>query len=425
MKFKKVSVKIEKGQTITSLYHSPFDYNLLYLICLAKTGLRIRIVLDDIDNIGINRESPATNYSYSEKYFLSKTERTNIRPLSLVIPKHLFANLAVPSLKDLDAQIGVVKLKEKLGYNGNVEHWIKNTTSQLGTLSLIGPDRAFAFSPVDQDFLRAIRFAKTHLIEILSRFNDRGEQAIKFIDWLIDDQVVAEKTISDYYLEIINKIVHRFDLGDKISVERMSDKLLQDKNREMLIKFKEDASLQKLYSGALSIDGKKAHGDFPFYSVSKEDGSRLLPIEKYLDDPDKYIIAPKVLMLNNLENLVLPYHAIDKANVQARELMYNSGKVSSNQVFCDDKWFDWVSSFGLKANLDSIESQFYDRPVIDLGLLKNFSHQGGINQEYKDWIVKSTIRAFDLAKYPIIFLALLQNDIFYKEIPDFYKLEIL
>ena len=94
MKFKKVPIKFEKGQVITSLYHSPFDHNLFYLICLAKTGLKIRIVLDDIDNIGINRNDKTATFAFQEKYFLSKTERTNIRPLSLLVTKHLWAKLA-------------------------------------------------------------------------------------------------------------------------------------------------------------------------------------------------------------------------------------------------------------------------------------------------------------------------------------------
>src|SRR3989344_4729580 len=113
MKFKEVPIKFEEGQVITSLYHSPLDHNLFYLICLAKTGLKIRIVLDDIDNMGIDRNDKTATWAFKEKYFLSKTERTNIRPLSLLIPKHLLANLAYPSLKELDSWVGILNLNNK------------------------------------------------------------------------------------------------------------------------------------------------------------------------------------------------------------------------------------------------------------------------------------------------------------------------
>jgi hypothetical protein len=430
MKYKKVPIKFEKGQVITSLYHSPFDLNLFYLICLGKTGLKIRIVLDDIDNLGIDRGDKNATFAFSEKYFLSKTERTNIRPLSLLTPKHLWANLAYPAIKEFDDLVGIRNLKDKLEYQDTVEHWIQDTTQRLGVYSIVGPDKAFAFMSVDNHFSEAVRASKTHINSILSRFKTESDSPIKFVEWLLDENISNNLKISDYYKNILEKIIKHFCLEENVWVEKMSDISIQEKNRIVLEDFKNDTALQNLYSEALSMDGKKDLNDFPFYSVSKRDGQRLLHIKNYIDNPTEYLVAPKVLMLNNFENLVLPYHAISKANVHARELMYSHKKLHCNQVFCDDKWLEWLASFNMEINLDQIESYFYDKEQIDLSSLNNIfrkkelSFDGSLEEGYKNWVRTSTMSAIEQSKYPLIFLALLQDKIFYKEIPTFYKLVI-
>lgn len=423
MKFREIPVTFEKGQVVTSLYHSPFDHNLLYLICLAKTGLKIRFILDDIDNLGVSRIKSVSKYVFTEKYFFSKTERTNIRPLSLSIPKHLLANLAYPSLKELDSQIGILKLKSELNYKDTVEHWIQDTTRQLGTYTIVGPNKAFAFSLVDQDFVDALNDARRHMVSILSRFVSGGDTAVQFINWLLYDNITIGETISDYYLRVLNKLISKFELGGNVSVERMSDISLHGKNVALLEEFNKFGDLQKLYLEALSIDTKKAADDFPFYAISMSDGERLLPVENYLRSPDEYIIAPKVLMLNNFENLILPYSAINNTNVQARELMYANTNINCNQIFCDDRWFDWIASFDMVINLDKIEAELYGESKMTLQSLREaHPNPSNANQQYKDWVAKSTVEAFNQAKYPLIFLALLQEKVFYKDMPDFYKL---
>lgn len=430
MKFKKVPIKFEEGQVITSLYHSPFDHNLFYLICLGKTGLKIRIVLDDIDNLGIDRGDKTATFAFKEKYFLSKTERTNIRPLSLLTPKHLWANLAYPALKEFDDLVGIRNLKDTLGYKDTVEHWIQDTTQQFGVCSIVGPDKAFAFMAVNSHFTEAIRASKNHINNILSRFRTESDDHIRFIDWLLDENIDPNLKISDYYKDLLEKIIKYFGLEENVWVEKMSDISIQEKNRVVLEDFNNDKTLQNLYAEALSVDGKKDLGDFPFYSVSKKDGQRLLPIKNYIDNPTEYLVAPKVLMLNNFENLILPYHAIDKANIYARELMYSHTKLHCNQVFCDDKWLEWLASFNIEIGLDQIESYFYDKERINLSSLSNYFKEKesplemSLEERYKDWVRTSTMSAIEQSKYPLIFLALFQDKIFYKKMPNFYKLVI-
>lgn len=425
MKYKKIPFKINEGEMVTSLYHSPFDFNLLYMICLGKTGLRLKVILDDIDNIGIDRANKQSGYCFAEKYFLSKTERTNIRPLSLITPKNMFANLALPNIKECDNKFGIKKIMEEQKYNGTIEHWIQDITNGFGIFTLIGPDKAFSTQLLDESFICAIQQATNHINGILSRFPEKSESAIKFINWLFDEKIKTGTTISDYYYQILVKIVNRFQLSNSISLGRMSDFDAQNSNKSLLNEFNKNKSLQDIYLEALHIDGKKELSDFPFYAISKKIGERLLPIEKYLNNPEDYFIAPKVLMLNNHKNLVLPIHAIDKTNIYARELMYKEKTINCNQIFCDDKWFNWISSFNLKVNLNEKEASIYGRHEIDLALLRRLAlGQEKANGPYEQWIIESTFRGFDQAKYPLIFLALFQDDIFYKNIPDFYKLII-
>ncbi len=425
MRYKKIPIKINEGEMITSLYHSPFDFNLLYMICLARTGLKVKIILDDIDNIGIDRTNRQTGYCFAEKYFLSKTERTNIRPLSLVTPKNMFANLALPNVKECDKKFGIKKIMDEQKYKGTIEHWIHDITNEFGVFTLIGPDKAFSSQLIDESFIRALQQARNHINRILTRFPQKSESAIEFINWLFDEKIKTGTTISDYYYQVLVKIIDRFKLSNSISLGRMSDFDAQNSNKSLLNEFNKNESLRDRYFTALHIDGKKEPSDFPFYAISKKTGERLLPIEKYLNNPEDYFIAPKVLMLNNHKNLVLPIHAIDKTNIYARELMYKERIINCNQIFCDEKWFDWISSFNLKVNLNEKEANIYGRHDIDFALLRMLSlGQEKVKGPYEQWVIESTFRGFNQAKYPLIFLALFQDDIFYKDIPDFYKLII-
>ena len=235
--------------------------------------------------------------------------------------------------------------------------------------------------------------------KILSNFKLKNKDALIFVDWLFSDSAVIGETISSYYLRILNKIIDKFKLSEVVTVECMSGELLQKNNDELLRKFKENTDLQELYIEALNMDGKKDTTDFPFYSVSKKDGERLLSIDRYLNNPNEYIVAPKVLMLNNFENLVLPYHAIEKNNVYAREIMYSNSNINCNQVFCDDKWFDHIVSFNTDINLDPVERELYDKLDISIQKLKQFEvTSNSVQDEYKNWIIESTNIAFDQAK---------------------------
>lgn len=427
MKVIKTPIKLGNDEVVTSLYHSPFDHNLLYLILFAKTGVKLKIVLDDIDNIGVDRNLPDSGFEYKEKYFLSKTERTNLRPLSLTLPKYIFLNLAYPNIRDLDGAVGINELKNVLGYEGTVEHWIKDKTNEMGVYSLIGPNKSFAFMKIDEDFIVAINRAKEHLITLVEKFsNDNEAESISFINWLFSEELLVKgKNISDYYLDILNKIIKKFGLSDNVSVEKMSDQTNQYNNKKLLDLFTRDENLRNAYSSAIKFLGNKNIEDCPFYSISKEDGSRMLPIENYLNNPDDYIVAPKVLMLNNFENLILPDHASDNSNVIAREIMYNNSSVNCNQVFCGDNWINHLTQFDLDINLDKLEKEFYKKDTLNLRELfnLNFDENSEI-YKYKNWVIESTIRSLERATYPLLFLSLLQDKIFYKKIPELYKITL-
>lgn len=427
MKVIRTPIKLGDDEAATSLYHSPFDYNLLYLILFAKTGVKLKIVLDDIDNIGVDRGHPNSGFEYKEKYFLSKTERTNLRPLSLTLPKHMLLNLAYPNIKDLDKKVSINALKNVLGYEGTVEHWIKDKTNEMGVYSLIGPNNSFAFMKIDENFIVAIKRAREYLIALTGKFsNNNTTESISFINWLFsEDLLVKGKNISDYYLDILNKIIKKFNLSDNVSVERMSDQTNQHNNKKLLHLFMKDKDLQGVYNRAVKFLGNKNIEDYPFYSISKKDGSRMLPIENWLNNSDDYIVAPKVLMLSSFENLILPDHASDNPNVVAREIMYQNPSINCNQVFCNDDWINHLSQFDLDIDLDTLEKEFYKKDTLNFKeLLGSNFDEGNEISKYKSWVIESTIRSLERATYPLIFLSLLQDKIFYKKTPELYKITL-
>lgn len=426
MKIIKTPIRLGNNEVVTSLYHSPFDYNLLYLILFAKTGVKLKIVLDDIDNIGVDRSHPNSSFEYKEKYFLSKTERTNLRSLSLILPKHIFLNLAYPNIKDLDKKVSISALKNVLGYEDTVEHWIKDETNEMGAYTLIGPDKSFAFMRVDDDFIIAINKAKDHLITLIEKFPNNRTESINFIDWLFsEDLLVKGKKIPDYYLDILNKIIKKFDLSENVFVEKMSDQTNQYNTKKLLDLFIRDKNLQNTYSSALKFLEKKDIEDYPFYSISRRDGARMLPIENFLNNPDNYIVAPKVLMLNNFENLILPDHASGNPNVIAREIMYRNSNIKCSQVFCSDNWLSHLSQFDLDIDLDKLEKEFYKKETLNFKkLLRLNFDEGNEISEYKNWVIRSTITSLERATYPLLFLSLLQDKIFYKKPPELYKITL-
>jgi hypothetical protein len=424
MKIDKIPIKIKQGQVVTSLYHSPFDYNLLYLIIFAKTGVKLEIVLDDIDNIGIDRTDVNSSFGYKEKYFLSKTERTNLRPLTLTLPKHLLLNLAYPNIKDLDNEIPINNLKKILGYEDTVDHWIQETTKNFGVNSLIGSDKSYACLKVDDDFIKAINDSKKLLKKLLNQF-EKSESALNFIEEIFSlDILIKDELVSEYYLKVLNRIIEKFDLSENVSISKMSDQNNQDNNLKLLSLYEKDENLQKKYREALNFLKGNDYQDFPFYAISKENGERMLPINKYFENPSKYLIAPKVLMLNNFENLILPDHASESPNVFAREIMYKNKNINCNQIFCDEKWSEHISGFDLKLNLDDIEKDFYDKEDMSFNDLLDTEFSGGEISKYKNWVIKSTIRSIKRSAYPLIFLALLQDQVFYKDIPEIYQINI-
>ncbi len=428
MRFEITPITLKNGETVTSLYHSPFDLNLFHVILLARTGLKLRVVLDDIDNIGIDRSGGTSGYAFQEKYFLSKTERTNIRALSLIMPKNLMANLSCPSLRELDKRIGIQKLKNGLGYIDSVEHWIRNITRQYGSYSIVGPDRAFAFMQADNSFIEAINDAKAHILNLLKGINGGNKNASEFVEWLLEVEPALTPTVSDYYHNVLIKLIKRFGLEKEVHVERMSDSQIQNGNLKTMQIFSGDESMRALYTKAVLMDGKKEITDAPFYSISKEDGQRLLPVENYIAEPSKYLIAPKVFMLNNFQNLILPHHAINNPHIHAREVMYSHKDMNCNQIFCEDNWLEWIASLGFQMNLNEIESHLYKRSKINFAELQSLEDKTlgspSSQKEYEKWIHSASIEAIRRFKYPILFLALLGDKIFYENHPTFCKLTI-
>ena len=433
MQIKKIKRQLKTGDTVTCLYHSPFDLNLLYILCLAKTGLKIRVIIDDIDNLGILRDGRLQEYTYAEEYFLSKTERTNLRPLSFVSPKNLFVNLSVPELKIFDNRVGIQRIKQRLGYQDTVEHWIRDTTRRYGSYAMAGPDESFGFQKAGASFIEALNQAIQNLKSIIrENFPSYSNDALGFVDWLFKDSN-NEGSVSDCFVSILERILERFNLKDSVTIEKMSDQSFHERNKKLYEKFIENTELHNIYKKAISVDGKKSFDDMPFYSISKENGSRLLNPILAIDDSAHYFLAPKVLMLNSLENLILPTDAMNKSNVLAREIMYQGNLVDSNQIFCTNDWLFRISKMIKNVRLSAIEKSVYGvdgnystlYDLVEFLLDLRTAYDEGLNDDiiskYKGWIASSTLESLNRFGYPLIFLCLLQEKAFGEKMPDFFK----
>ena len=108
--------------------------------------------------------------------------------------------------------------------------------------------------------------------------------------------------------------------------------------------------------------------------------------------------------------------------------MYSHKDMNCNQIFCEDNWLEWIASLGFEMNLNEIESQLYKKSVINFAELQSLESNApgshSYQEEYEKWIFSASIEAIRRFKYPILFLALFGDRIFYENHPAFCKLTI-
>lgn len=417
------NLNLKKDVTVvTSLYHSPFDLNLLYLILLGKTGIHVNIILDDIDSLGLNKSKPRDVYTVDTKFQYSKTARSNLRPLTFLLPNHLFGDLTKSNFKALDETLSLVKLKQIFGESLNLESMIQKFTTVFGQSSIVGPDKAFGFCEVDQEFINSIQKQTQKVLDLIVENNFCDNKVFERHKKIFAIRPLKGELIVSYYLKFLENIIEIFDLPN-ITISKMTS--FGKKNINLYNDFLSNPNFRDVYQEALVIDGNKSEGDLPFYLIDEKDGNRMLVVTNECTESDSYFLSPKVLMLNNFINLVLPFDAHSKQNVQAREVMYKSGLVNCSQIFLNDNWLNYLEKFDIKIGHYSAE--FFD---------KKFCKKLAINEEnlavlttsekdnLRNWFIDSTKSSIAHLKYPILFLVIFGDDIFCRnpESLDFYEL---
>jgi hypothetical protein len=303
-----------------------------------------------------------------------------------------------------------------------LENVIRKVTTIFGQTSIVGPDKAFGFCKVDQNFIDSVNKQTKKAMDLIISSNRCSNIVKERHVKIFATRPIKGESIVDYYIRFLSNIIDIFCLSN-VTLSKMTS--LEKENKLLYKKFQSDSSFREVYQSALELDGVKNQKDTPFYLINKINGDRMLDVASNFLEDETLFLSPKVLMLNNLKNLVLPYEANDKRNVHARETIYKSGFVNCNQVFLDDNWLNYLERFDIK--IDDKAAEFFD---------KDFYKQLAVSEEslavltasekdnLRDWFIESTKSSISHFKYPILFLVIFGDDIFCKNLEslDFYEL---
>jgi hypothetical protein len=350
------------------------------------------------------------------------------------MPKHLLVNLSDPLINLLEERIKISNIKNLFEHSDTVEHWIYNLTKKYGVNSLVGPDLAFGYINInDYNFRESIATAKNNILKLLKKILPKNYKSNKdFVEWLFAFKK-NQSTISQYFIEVLDRIIKEFDLQRNINkVGNICSNYENGGLLKLINAFDQDRVFQMKYIEALKIDNKK---DFhlPFYKINKDNGKRTLHASDLKINNKTEISAPNVFMLSGYDNIVLPMRAHKDRHIIAREFLYQSGFIRSNQIFCDDKWTDKIYSYDLDIFLDETERYFYGTNSINLQsmpeIIKNarekFLYSQNTEEIFKSWVILSTDNALKNSYYPLLFFIIMRGEMFYNKLSDMYKINLV
>jgi hypothetical protein len=397
-----------------SLYQGPWTVALAIAFAFRGTGA---YYIDDIDNAGVRRgQETERRFGIVRKEVMSKKGWTNCRPLTAFCPDgFLFANLASANYAALDR---LIPLSRMAGHRSTtVEKLIRETSLTHGMWSLAGPDRAITGIDLPTAWPGLRQIIDRHeaaVARTLPRPADR-ERALERLRHLMPEPR-DEQSLLSYFQECFRRGIALAG-GDAPAFSAARELFPPDGGRLFPLFADRDPSVIEVYNTAATIQGsRRLSGDdrLPYYAVGLDHGERV-SLDSGADLPVNRIIAPKILVLENVPRMVLPMTVAADSTVLAREYSYNALATGSSQVFFDSTWLESFIDCATEVTVDPVFQRFpglsATMPVGELVqiLLAHEAHfevDGDPELLWAHWVLTETLEDLKLWHYPLLAYAI-------------------
>ncbi len=393
-----------------ALYQSPWTVSLSTAFAFRGAGT---YVIDDIDNAGVERGHEEGAYRLVRKQVLSKKGWTTCRPLSAFCPDGLLhANLSRADYTSLDRAAGLAKLAR---HNGSTVNALRDSSTRHGMWSLAGPDRAIVAvrcADAAPGLRDTIARHEEAVRRSLPRSRDHGP-ALRRLRHLMPDPD-PDQGLLDYFRECLRRGLAL--VGSDTPVLSAAHDVIAPDGGALFARFAAgDPAAVEAYNAAAAIQGSRALGPdhpMPYYAVDLGTGTRS-PITAGHRPADRAIIAPKILVLENVPDMVLPANTAGRATIRAREHAYRRLDTGSSQVFFSANWLQALAAVDVEVAVDAPFRPLlggWDRaPLRDLVTALDTRASSGtsdLDDVWTTWTVEQTLHDFHTWHYPLLCYAI-------------------
>lgn len=390
-----------------ALYQSPWTVSLSAAFAFRGAGI---YAIDDIDNAGVERGHLNGPYRMVRKEVMSKKGWTNCRPLGAFVPDGLLhANLSRADYLALDRATGLANIARQQG--STVNALVRGSSTRHGMWSLAGPDRAIVAVSC-ADAATGLRDAITRHEDAVRRSLPRSrdhEPALRRLRHLMPDPD-PDQGLLDHFRECLRRGLAL--VGSDTPVLSAAHDLIAPGGSALFARFAAgERAAVEAYNAAAAIQGSRALGPdhaMPYYAVNLDTGTRS-PISFDHRPAAREIIAPKILVLENAPNMVLPVNTAGRATIRAREHAYRHLGTGSSQVFFGANWLQALAAVDVEVAVDAPFRQLlggWDRaPLRDLtAALEVRASSGGTDpaEAWTTWVAEQTLQDFHTWHYPLL-----------------------
>lgn len=397
------------------LYQGPWMLGLSALFTLKGRG---RYIIDDIDNVGVERGLEADpSYRVIRKEILSKKGWTNCRPLTAHCPDGLFSpNLSQARFMGPEDSALLTAWAREQGMGG--ERFIRSRTLDFGIWALVGPDRAIAGVPMEAVRPALLEIISKHEEALRKSLADESAQraAVTRLRHLMPDPSPF-RTLIDYFIHCMERALGLFGGG---RVESAAREFLDRDGGQLYQTFESrDARAMSVYNAGAALQGSRALGPdhwVPYYKVGLQDGARTPILEAVARSSDE-MIAPKILVLEGAPHLAIPRAMANNRSIIAREHVYRELGTGSGHVFLDSNWVEALADCPERLHVHPLFQPLMDGHVTmpvgsfvqRLGEMELQVDSPGAaaspTSQWAGWVLRETLKEFRLYGYPLLCFA--------------------
>lgn len=357
---------------INIVYHTPYEYLLYCLITLDSATLsKCRIVLDDVDALGIVRGAEEHPFAIVDKVYYDRSQRSNVRPLSINFPRYSITGFRNNVWSFLGDHIPLNKIFNTINSQRTVSELLSVFSEEFALRCWVGPYRATAYTKCDKHYCTVFAFLRDTCFRFIESIIDTPLNSLQKerFDILFTLPELGE-TVTGHFLRVIRRICEYLKTG--IEVVSYAEALEQKKwcTDSHMASFRSNEQISQ-YNRAATIQGSKiiTKDVLPYFAIERNSGIRNKVtkdnIDFFVNNSHRYTICPKVLLMTEFKHQLFPYFARDSNSLKARSLMLDSLGVSHSFAFTKNCGFDLLKQYHWSWKIHSKEKWIWGNCTMD------------------------------------------------------------